>query len=49
MTDPSRLGREDQASLTAMGAESLAWNYDRLLMEILSSAQPLADIRKINI
>lgn len=49
MTGPGRPGREDQASLTAMAAEALGWNYGRLLTEILSSAQPLAVVRNTKI
>jgi hypothetical protein len=49
MTGPGRPGREDQASLTAIAAEALGWNYGRLLTEILTSAQPLAVVRKASI
>ena len=49
MTGPGRPGREDQASLTAIAAEALGWNYGRLLSEILTSAQPLAVLRKTNV
>lgn len=49
MTGPGRPGRGDQASLTAMAAEALGWNYGRLLTEVLSSAQPLAVVRNTKI
>lgn len=41
MTGPGRPGRENQASLTALAATEVGWNYPRLLMEILNTAQPL--------
>ncbi|CAG7925644.1 unnamed protein product [Penicillium olsonii] len=45
MTGPGRPGREDQASLTAMAATALGWDYGTLLEEILASAQSLASFR----
>lgn len=41
MTGPGRPGRENQASLTALAAAEVGWDYSRLLQEILKSAQPL--------
>lgn len=41
MTGPGRPGRENQASLTALAAAELGWDYPRLLMEILNTAQSL--------
>lgn len=41
MTGPGRPGRENQASLTALAAAELGWDYPRLLTEILNTAQPL--------
>ncbi|KAK5061115.1 hypothetical protein LTR84_007657 [Exophiala bonariae] len=49
MTGPGRPGRENQASLTAIGAAGLEWDYPTLLTEILSLAKPLSDLRKISI
>lgn len=49
MTGPGRPGREDQASLTVMAAEALGWSYERLLVEILSSAESLAAIRNADV
>lgn len=45
MTGPGRPGREDQASLTAIAAKALGWDYGRLLKEILSSASTLREVR----
>lgn len=41
MTGPGRPGREEQASLTALAAAQLGWDYSRLLLEMLSTAVPL--------
>lgn len=49
MTGPGRPGREDQASLTALAAEGLGWDYPRLLLSILESAILLADLRHTKI
>lgn len=49
MTGPGRPGREDQASLTAMAAAAVGWDYPRLLQEILASAQTLEELRSKNI
>jgi hypothetical protein len=45
MTGPGRPGREEQASLTALAAAQLGWDYERLLLEMLSTAVPLARMR----
>ena len=45
MTGPGRPGRENQASLTAIAAIALGWDYGTLLQEILASAQSLASFR----
>ncbi|EED19001.1 conserved hypothetical protein [Talaromyces stipitatus ATCC 10500] len=45
MTGPGRPGREDQASLTAIAASALGWDYGSLLMKILATAQPLSSLR----
>ncbi|CAD0047900.1 unnamed protein product [Aureobasidium pullulans] len=47
MTGPGRPGREDQASLTAIAAAQLGWDYPRLLKEMLSGAQPLRRLREM--
>ena len=47
MTGPGRPGREDQASLTAMAAQVLGWDYPRLLVHILNSAQTLEHLRNV--
>lgn len=47
MTGPGRPGRDDQASLTAMAAAELGWDYPKLLAEMLSGAVTLRDIRQI--
>lgn len=41
MTGPGRPGREDQASLTALAAEGVGWDYAELLKEILKGAVEL--------
>ncbi|KAE8159872.1 hypothetical protein BDV40DRAFT_314377 [Aspergillus tamarii] len=45
MTGPGRPGREDQASLTAMAAAAIGWDYGTLLQNILLSAQRLSVFR----
>ncbi|KAF7591478.1 hypothetical protein BBP40_001524 [Aspergillus hancockii] len=45
MTGPGRPGREDQASLTAMAAAAIGWDYGTLLRKILASAQRLSVFR----
>jgi hypothetical protein len=47
MTGPGRPGREDQASLTALAAAGLGWDYPRLLLEMLSTAVPLGRLRNM--
>jgi hypothetical protein len=47
MTGPGRPGREDQASLTTMAAQMLGWDYARLLVHILDSAQTLEHLRNV--
>ncbi|KAL3478483.1 hypothetical protein BJX99DRAFT_245460 [Aspergillus californicus] len=46
MTGPGRPGREDQASLTALAATAMGWDYGTLLENILRGAQPLSVFRK---
>lgn len=45
MTGPGRPGREDQASLTAIAAASMGWDYGTLLENILHGAQSLSAFR----
>jgi hypothetical protein len=45
MTGPGRPGREDQASLTAIAASAMRWDYGTLLENILKGAQPLSVFR----
>ncbi|GES62248.1 glutathione synthetase ATP-binding domain-like protein [Aspergillus terreus] len=45
MTGPGRPGREDQASLTALSAAAIGWDYPTLLQRILQCAQPLGVFR----
>ena len=45
MTGPGRPSREDQASLTAMAAAAIGWDYGTLLQNILVSAQRLSVFR----
>ncbi|GJP92645.1 hypothetical protein AnigIFM56816_007121 [Aspergillus niger] len=40
LTGPGRPGREDRASLTALAAAALGWDYGTLLENILRTAQP---------
>lgn len=49
VTGPGRPGREDQASLTAMAAQSLGWDYPHLLKHILNSARTLEHLRNVYI
>ncbi|PKX91215.1 glutathione synthetase ATP-binding domain-like protein [Aspergillus novofumigatus IBT 16806] len=46
MTGPGRPGREDQASLTAIAAAAMGWDYGTLLQKILEGAQPLSVFRE---
>lgn len=41
MTGPGRPGRENQASLTALAAAAIGWDYGTLLEKILGSSKPL--------
>ncbi|KAH8689584.1 hypothetical protein BGW36DRAFT_391167 [Talaromyces proteolyticus] len=45
MTGPGRPGRDDQASLTAIAAAAMGWDYGTLLQNILEGAQPLNAFR----
>ncbi|KAL4922606.1 hypothetical protein BDW62DRAFT_256 [Aspergillus aurantiobrunneus] len=45
MTGPGRPGREDQASLTAIAASAMGWDYGTLLENILRGAQTLSVFR----
>jgi hypothetical protein len=45
MTGPGRPGRENQASLTGLGAAALGWDYATLLNHILFGAPSLHDLR----
>lgn len=45
MTGPGRPGREDQASLSAIAAAGMGWDYPMLLENILKGAQALSDFR----
>lgn len=47
MTGPGRPGREDQASLSAIAAAELGWDYQRLLQEMLGGAQTLRTLREM--
>jgi hypothetical protein len=49
MTGPGRSGREDQASLTAMAAKGLGWDYGMLLREMLGSARSLRELRSVEL
>ena len=49
MTGPGRPGRGDQASLTAIAAERLGWDYPALLKQVLGSAQTLEHLRNVTI
>jgi len=49
MTGPGRPGREDQASLTAMAAMGLGWDYPTLLTKILDSAKTLKELREMSL
>jgi D-alanine-D-alanine ligase-like ATP-grasp enzyme len=47
MTGPGRPGRDNQASLTAIAAAQLGWDYPRLLCEMLQSALSLRRLREM--
>ncbi|RJE18507.1 D-ala D-ala ligase [Aspergillus sclerotialis] len=46
MTGPGRPGREDQASLSALAAAAVGWDYPALLGEMLKTARPLEEFRE---
>lgn len=47
MTGPGRPGRSDQASLTALAAAGLGWDYPALLKWLLTSATSLGHLRRV--
>ncbi|KAH0563194.1 hypothetical protein GP486_002240 [Trichoglossum hirsutum] len=47
MTGPGRPSRKSQASLTAIAASMLGWDYPMLLHNILKTASPLAHLRQL--
>ncbi|CAD0112272.1 unnamed protein product [Aureobasidium uvarum] len=47
MTGSGRPGRENQASLSAIAAAEVGWDYQKLLAEMLGSAQPLRRLREM--
>ncbi|KAI4941047.1 hypothetical protein J4E86_010547 [Alternaria arbusti] len=47
MTGPGRPGRENQASLTALAAAGMGWDYPTLLLKILESSSSLRDLRSV--
>ncbi|KIW03611.1 uncharacterized protein PV09_05364 [Verruconis gallopava] len=49
MTGPGRPGREDQASLTALAAEGLGWDYGTLLSHVLASSRTLRELRNVSV
>ncbi|KAK0126220.1 hypothetical protein ONS95_007834 [Cadophora gregata] len=49
MTGPGRPGRDDQASLTAIAAKGLGWDYKRLLREMIESAPTLRALREVEL
>lgn len=46
MTGPGRPGRQDQASLSALAAAAVGWDYPALLGEMLKTARPLEEFRE---
>ncbi|KAJ4346754.1 uncharacterized protein N0V89_010686 [Didymosphaeria variabile] len=48
MTGPGRKGRENQASLTALAAAGVGWDYPTLLSKILESSSALHDLRNVH-
>ncbi|KAI0398699.1 glutathione synthetase ATP-binding domain-like protein [Xylaria palmicola] len=46
MTGPGRPGRSDQASLTAIAAAGLGWDYPALLKQLLATASTLGQLRR---
>jgi hypothetical protein len=49
MTGPGRAGREDQASLTALAAAGIGWDYPTLLSYILESSSTLYVLRSVEL
>jgi hypothetical protein len=47
MTGPSRPSRENQASLAALAAGALGWDYHKLLECLLDSACTLEELRGV--
>ncbi|BDD61114.1 hypothetical protein MAP00_006184 [Monascus purpureus] len=45
MTGPGRPGREDQASLSAIAASGVGWDYPTLLLKMLQCSRTLAELR----
>lgn len=48
MTGPGRPGREDQASLTALAAEGIGWDYPTLLGQMMEGARTVEVYRNYN-
>ena len=48
MTGPGRPGREDQASLTALAAKEVGWDYADFLVVMASSARTLKALREMS-
>lgn len=46
MTGPGRPGREDQASLTAISAQELGWDYPRLLHAMIQTSSTLKALQE---
>ena len=46
MTGPGRPGRENQASLTALSAAALGWDYSTLLRSMLLRSHTLRALRE---
>jgi hypothetical protein len=49
MTGPGRPGRENQASLSAMAAEGMGWDYGTFVKKLLENARTLAELRNIKV
>lgn len=45
VTGPGRPGRDDQASLMGLAAESLGWDYPTFLQYVLGPALELGQLR----
>ncbi|KAJ2996503.1 hypothetical protein NUW58_g958 [Xylaria curta] len=48
MTGPGRPGRSNQASLTALAATGMGWDYPTLIKQLLASASPLGHLRRVS-